>query len=89
MLLPTVDSILALAQITVMTVSANKGKDNQSQSLIGVIGCVFGALMMFNGITTDAKSSIHQIYSTLNWGFGVQTVLIGGYVIAKSKKEES
>jgi len=60
-----------------------------TQVIVGGIGCFFGALMMFNALAASAqeKSAIHQIYSTLNWGLGVQIVLTGAYVVSKANKE--
>ena len=38
-----------------------------------------GGLMLFNGLVGMAqqKSAIHQIYTTLNLGFGAQLVMMG------------
>ena len=66
-----------------------QGSGPSPQTIVGLVGCLFGALMMLTAVTAsfNAKSSIHEVYSTLNWGFGVQTVLLGSYVISQSKKE--
>ena len=44
-----------------------------------LIGWIAGGLMFFNGLVGMAqeKSAIHQIYTTLNLGFGAQLVLMG------------
>ena len=52
----------------------------QSPSLpVHLIGWVAGGLMFFNGLVgmANEKSAIHQIYTTMNLGFGAQLVLMG------------
>ena len=44
-----------------------------------MLGWIAGGIMLFNGLVgmTQEKSAIHQIYTTLNLGFGAQLVLMG------------
>ena len=50
-----------------------------SQLPVYLIGWIAGGLMLFNGLVGMAqqKSAIHQIYTTLNLGFGAQLVMMG------------
>ena len=50
-----------------------------AQLPVFLIGWIAGGLMVFNGLVgmTQEKSAIHQIYTTLNLGFGAQLVLMG------------
>ena len=60
----------------------------QSPSLpVHLIGWVAGGLMFFNGLVgmANEKSAIHQIYTTLNLGFGAQLVLMG-FAMKEQKK---
>ena len=50
-----------------------------SQLPVYLIGWIAGGLMLFKGLIGMAqeKSAIHQIYTTLNLGFGAQLVMMG------------
>ena len=42
--------------------------------------------MIIEGLSSgaSAKSAIHQIYGVLNYGLGINAVLVGGYIATKA-----
>ena len=53
----------------------------------GSVGAVLGLLMVFTGMTAESKSTAPQIYAALNYGLGIQTTLIGGFIATKGAKK--
>lgn len=53
----------------------------------GSIGALLGVFMVFTGMTVNSQSAIHQIYAALNYGLGVQTALVGGYIATKGAEK--
>ena len=71
--------------------TSSKGDSLSSitQVIGGSIGALLGVFMIIEGLTSGAgaKSSIHQIYGVLNYGLGINAVLVGGYIATKAAED--
>ena len=55
----------------------------------GAVGALLGVFMIIEGLSSGAgaKSAIHQIYGVLNYGLGINAVLVGGYIATKAAED--
>ena len=58
------------------------------QVMGGSIGAVLGVFMIIEAVGLNAKTSIHQIYGALNYGLGINAVLVGGYIATKGAEKK-
>ena len=58
------------------------------QVMGGSIGALLGVFMIIEGVGLNSKSAIHQIYGALNYGLGINAVLVGGYIATKGAEKK-
>ena len=58
------------------------------QVMGGSIGAVLGVFMIIEGLGVSKDNSIQQIYGALNYGLGINAVLVGGYIATKGAEKK-
>jgi uncharacterized YccA/Bax inhibitor family protein len=62
----------------------------ETKRIVALAGAFFGVVMMVNAILVkfQENSAIHQIYGVLEWGLGLQAVLISFMLMPKEDKRQ-
>ena len=53
----------------------------------GSIGALLGVLMIIEAVRYRDTNPIDQIYGALNYGLGINSVLVGGYIATKAAED--